>query len=135
MIGAGITHSKELEKYLKTKIERMGHMLVAPATPPSTPLPLQRGSRIRSSSHQQHNSKKTNSSSRLKHESKENSATTAAAQMGDSITSLPKTDEESIKCDVGEEECEDCWRQNEEDRMRIRRDYFDTEIHSEDMFG
>jgi GTP cyclohydrolase II len=38
MIGAGTTHSKELEKYLKTKVERMGHLLVVPNAPPSTPI-------------------------------------------------------------------------------------------------
>ncbi|GAA5858345.1 hypothetical protein JCM8547_004659 [Rhodosporidiobolus lusitaniae] len=33
MIGASTTASPELEKYLRTKIERMGHMLTAPGTP------------------------------------------------------------------------------------------------------
>ncbi|GAA5836126.1 hypothetical protein JCM11251_007376 [Rhodosporidiobolus azoricus] len=33
MIGASRTASPELEKYLRTKIERMGHMLSAPGTP------------------------------------------------------------------------------------------------------
>lgn len=41
MIGGGTTHSVELERYLKTKIERMGHMLAVPSTPPSTPTALQ----------------------------------------------------------------------------------------------
>lgn len=35
MIGAGMTRSAELEKYLRTKIERMGHMLEAPSAAPS----------------------------------------------------------------------------------------------------
>ncbi|GAA5954064.1 hypothetical protein JCM21900_005395 [Sporobolomyces salmonicolor] len=34
MIGASTTRSPELEKYLRTKIERMGHMLTAPDQPP-----------------------------------------------------------------------------------------------------
>ncbi|GAA5899018.1 hypothetical protein JCM6882_004593 [Rhodosporidiobolus microsporus] len=33
MIGASTTASPELEKYLRTKIERMGHMLSVPGTP------------------------------------------------------------------------------------------------------
>ncbi|ORY90279.1 GTP cyclohydrolase II-domain-containing protein [Leucosporidium creatinivorum] len=36
MIGASVTRSAELEKYLRTKIERMGHMLEAPTTPIDT---------------------------------------------------------------------------------------------------
>ena len=38
MIGGSVTRSAELDKYLKTKIERMGHMLnyVPPSTPPSS---------------------------------------------------------------------------------------------------
>lgn len=36
MIGASTTHSKELEKYLRTKVERMGHLLDLPTTPPSS---------------------------------------------------------------------------------------------------
>lgn len=36
MIGASVTRSAELEKYLRTKIERMGHMLEAPTTPIET---------------------------------------------------------------------------------------------------
>lgn len=36
MIGASTTRSAELDKYLRTKIERMGHLLDMPATPPST---------------------------------------------------------------------------------------------------
>jgi GTP cyclohydrolase II len=35
MIGASTTASPELEKYLRTKIERMGHMLTAPAPTPT----------------------------------------------------------------------------------------------------
>ncbi|KAM0750765.1 hypothetical protein T439DRAFT_325824 [Meredithblackwellia eburnea MCA 4105] len=38
MIGAGVTRSAELEKYLRTKIERMGHMLDIPPTPPAPPV-------------------------------------------------------------------------------------------------
>lgn len=30
MIGAGVTHGPELEKYLRTKVERMGHMIDIP---------------------------------------------------------------------------------------------------------
>lgn len=39
MIGAGNTESSELNKYLRTKIERMGHMLElpTPSTHPGTP--------------------------------------------------------------------------------------------------
>ncbi|GAA6010239.1 hypothetical protein JCM10207_005682 [Rhodosporidiobolus poonsookiae] len=37
MIGASTTASPELEKYLRTKIERMGHMLSAPGSAASTP--------------------------------------------------------------------------------------------------
>ena len=36
MIGRSTTASPELEKYLRTKIERMGHMLVAPPSSSST---------------------------------------------------------------------------------------------------
>ena len=35
MIGGSTTRSAELDKYLRTKVERMGHML-APPTPPSS---------------------------------------------------------------------------------------------------
>lgn len=40
MIGAGLTDSAELDKYLKTKVQRMGHMLALPSpfTQPSTPV-------------------------------------------------------------------------------------------------
>ena len=37
MIGAGTTQSAELDRYLRTKIERMGHLLVVPNPPPNTP--------------------------------------------------------------------------------------------------
>lgn len=100
MIGAGVTHSKELEKYLKTKIERMGHLLIVPHTPPSTPLPLQRNSRIRHK-HQERSSKLKNENQDMDNNDE---------KLSDSITSLPKTDEES-------------------------HSYFDSELHSEDMFG
>ncbi|KAL8286627.1 hypothetical protein RQP46_004155 [Phenoliferia psychrophenolica] len=36
MIGGSTTRSAELDKYLRTKIERMGHMLDAPSTPPTS---------------------------------------------------------------------------------------------------
>jgi GTP cyclohydrolase II len=36
LIGGGVTHGVELERYLRTKVERMGHMLNLPPTP-STP--------------------------------------------------------------------------------------------------
>ncbi|GAA5923742.1 GTP cyclohydrolase II [Sporobolomyces koalae] len=39
MIGQSTTASPELEKYLRTKIERMGHMLVAPPPTPSSESP------------------------------------------------------------------------------------------------
>lgn len=126
MIGAGVTHSKELEKYLKTKIERMGHMLVAPATPPSTPLPLQRGSRIRSQHQHSKKSHSTTTTSKLKHEDREDAATNADTTKLSKINGGNGT--------PAPEECEDC-REDEEERLRrIRRGYFDTEIHSEDMF-
>ena len=120
MIGAGVTHSKELEKYLKTKIERMGHMLVAPAAPPSTPLPLRRGARLR-----QHNSQLQNKKvhSKLKNEHRN-----AEDNLAESTASIIKTDEESINCDAGAE-CEDCKRQEMEDG------YFADETYGEDMFG
>ncbi|GAA6041010.1 hypothetical protein JCM8097_000540 [Rhodosporidiobolus ruineniae] len=41
MIGASATASPELEKYLRTKIERMGHMLTAPSSTVGTPTPVQ----------------------------------------------------------------------------------------------
>ncbi|KAK9899853.1 hypothetical protein P389DRAFT_207465 [Cystobasidium minutum MCA 4210] len=116
MIGAGVTHSKELEKYLKTKIERMGHMLVAPAAPPSTPLPLRRGARVRQHKGQ---SKLKDGHSGEQSQSKD---------LGESTASIIKTDEESIKCDAGAE-CEDCKRQEMEDG------YFADETYGEDMFG
>lgn len=36
MIGGSVTRSAELDKYLRTKIERMGHLLDLPSTPPSS---------------------------------------------------------------------------------------------------
>ena len=36
MIGASVTRSAELDKYLRTKVERMGHLLDVPATPPAS---------------------------------------------------------------------------------------------------
>lgn len=125
MIGAGVTHSKELEKYLKTKIERMGHMLIAPAAPPSTPLPLRRGARIRSS--HAHPKNAISTESKLKNEQQYDD--------GDEdrlAGSIIKTDEESIKCDQGAE-CEDCQRQRL--RQEEQDGYFADEIHGEDMFG
>lgn len=49
MIGGSTTRSAELDKYLKTKIERMGHLLSLPATPLTPPssrseTPARRGS-------------------------------------------------------------------------------------------
>jgi GTP cyclohydrolase II len=38
MIGGSTTESSELEKYLRTKVERMGHMLAVPPSAPATPL-------------------------------------------------------------------------------------------------
>lgn len=83
MIGAGTTHSVELEKYLKTKIERMGHMLVVPNTPPSTP--LERA---------------------VRKKPKPKKGGKRRSNLQDSVLSIMKTDEESVRCaDKGCREC------------------------------
>lgn len=120
MIGAGTTHSVELERYLKTKIERMGHMLAVPNTPPSTPEPLRR-------------SRKKNKAptTTLTQTRQDRSATEAVqssqqhpedarkppflkdrkkigkSRLEDSMVSILHTDPESINC----EDCSECGRE------------------------
>lgn len=86
MIGAGSTDSAELDKYLKTKVQRMGHMLALPSpfTQPSTPVheipqPILEGKRRKLKS------KRKEPSSLIKQ------------NMQDSIGNLV-TDTESLKC-------------------------------------
>ena len=95
MIGAGTTHSVELEKYLKTKIERMGHMLVVPNTPPSTPLAMKRRDK-----------QKKNSRSGLSKEAGGPTKDRKKGNMQDSVQSLMKTDEEEMRC--GDDNCKEC---------------------------
>lgn len=93
MIGSGTTDSSELSKYLRTKIERMGHMLdlpsdaFAPSTQPSTPEPFT-GSDM--------------PFPRRPHLSKPRSK--KPVDLADSLTDLA-TDPEPITCDAG---CADC---------------------------
>lgn len=77
MIGASTTRSAELDKYLRTKIERMGHLLDMPATPPST--------RTGTPQHR-HRPKKV--------------PAVAKVSMMSSVTS-PRTDEGSLECGSG----------------------------------
>jgi len=83
MIGAGLTDSAELDKYLKTKVQRMGHMLALPSpfTQPSTPVNEIDEPRMIAR-------KKPKKNSLLK------------KTMQDSISSLI-TDTESLKCSSG----------------------------------
>lgn len=37
LIGGSMTQSTDLERYLRTKVEKMGHMLVVPDTERATP--------------------------------------------------------------------------------------------------
>ena len=105
MIGSGTTHSVELEKYLKTKIERMGHMLQVPSTPPSTPM----GAPSHGPAGRKRRSARTAKSSGL--------AATAGKRAGQSppgseggmdgsVQSILKTDEEEVRC--GDDDCGEC---------------------------
>ena len=98
MIGAGTTHSVELEKYLKTKIERMGHLLAVPSAPPSTPEPRLRQKRRKE--------KKSSAIAACAPELEESQTLHRDRGMEESVTSLYQTDPESVKC--GEEDCAEC---------------------------
>lgn len=73
MIGAGDTQSPELERYLRTKVDRMGHIL----DPPSAPAPDLRHEAVLRAASKPHRPK---------------------LQMADSIASLAETDIEGVDC-------------------------------------
>lgn len=75
MIGASVTRSAELDKYLRTKVERMGHLLAVPPTPPASRADSRAGGR--------------------KHRH---------SALADSVVSV-RTDEGSLECGSGCEQC------------------------------
>ncbi|KAK4705361.1 1-phosphatidylinositol-4-phosphate 5-kinase, partial [Phenoliferia sp. Uapishka_3] len=83
MIGASVTRSAELDKYLRTKVERMGHLLNVPPTPPSSGAASPVGRRVRRERKEGHR----------KH------------PLEKSVASL-MTDEGSIECGSGCDECD-----------------------------
>lgn len=83
MIGASVTRSAELDKYLRTKVERMGHLLDLPPTPPraDSPIATRRAAKER----------------RARAEGEHH-------PLASSVFSLA-TDEGSVGCESGSEDC------------------------------
>lgn len=107
MIGSGTTHSVELEKYLKTKIERMGHMLQVPSTPPSTPM----GAPSHGPAGRRRRSARTAKSSELAaagagKRAGQSPPGSEGERLDGSVQSFLKTDEEEVRC--GDDDCGEC---------------------------
>ena len=96
MIGAGSTKSPELEKYLKTKVEKMGHLLTPPLSQATSLTDLK------------HSTVKT--SKKKRNPLAVDRRPVKALAMEESIASLIHTDPESVDCEDG---C-DCSYQGDE---------------------
>lgn len=103
MIGASVTRSAELEKYLRTKIERMGHMLEAPTTPLETAsAPATRSGSPAPSSTKRHRKPKI---SRTASTASASAAVGKPHPLASSVVSV-SAGEEAAECGSGCEECE-----------------------------
>ncbi|KAK4049629.1 GTP cyclohydrolase II [Microbotryomycetes sp. JL221] len=91
MIGAATTKSPELEKYLRTKIERMGHMLEAPKTLTTSVAPVVK---------QHKKSKPATRPDMLRRRT-----TSEPHPLSSSVVSIAETDQGSVECGS---ECEEC---------------------------
>ena len=84
MIGAGDTQSPELERYLRTKVARMGHILDLPSSEASSASDLRHDAIMRSAARPQR----------------------PKLTMADSVASLAETDPEGVDCGCAGSDCE-----------------------------
>ena len=107
MVGASTTRSPELEKYLRTKIERMGHLIDAPSMQAAAAALSGGGERKKKNRDEAQAASASRASARRRPAPHPHASTLAG-----SVASLAATDEASLVC--GDDDCSDCRQQEQQ---------------------